>query len=1763
MKRKPSKGFSQRESWLPFDSRASSPEQRKRWIKRAAFTSVLAFLVAWFSYLLFPPLFHPNVHFLVFTAADYSSPELAPIPYFQDDAIRFISLSGEVSEQTFDNRFVLANRSEDLDIIVNKAAASIRSPNDVVLLYASFQMGMRDNRPVLLCKDFDPAKPNLNTVGFADFLARLQLLPAKRVAVFLDVKNAGYTGLRDNTSAGDSGLISSMNRVVSEMDLPKLIVMASHSEGQSSYASARYQASAFSIALDSAFRGGCDRDDDKMILLNELFDYVSKATNKIVEEESNGYVSQVPELLGPSTQKRFGGDLISSVLGEGVLSKVGNLLTDAATPAAGANEAATGEAGAVDASKEESGSWQSLRSFFKTAKQSKSVRIEERIEDEVSDFIIGLPSPIADRLQEAIMPTQVGGAEEAGEEAGGDNATTEKLATGETKPADAEAESVDRAAKVGLPSLDQVEGKGTDLLSVVRICWTYISFLEKRRDDALRPIDVCPLQWQTLKKHIHQIESKVRSNAFSDERKLRLELFATLIGLNQWVSGRVPTVSDPVVAAYRGMASYPSPEIPLSSLGLYEQISKHMNFEIDSALLSQTTQFDDAIRSSDSELFTKWLNAVPTEVIERHREFQYAQLLAPLSQQSWLTCQRLLQTLRQLEQLSFQPSSLNKSFEQALLQAHQSWLEAFRCAMDQIGDDWARRTQQLLDRTSDEIGQLARMQQTISEALQCRNEALAVLPAFVEWAHVAKNRLEDPSQIGIAIDFLDTLDELCTLLLDSRNASLQTLEEKTSTLDSSLLEARNTWDKWSSKIYSGEIPIPSQEGWIYDTLLTTSVDYSEARGKLLKVNRSSFARAAIASEASTLQLPRPDDNLEIVKLLNRYDAFTTKWTQSLSSDRDSPTSQIQQMESMELQGRVSALTGTALDTNQQLAAKVKLLLANCVVRYKEIMGRALHDSLATERGFLRTQQTSLKLLLDTYFARPSDTDANSRLAEVETRDLEELHLETEIEGQSEVVFKNRGTAIERVWLLLDYDPSLIEIKADSTNLGLLRSDVQKRIPSLLDDIERRLALLIANQSQSTLPAERSSANESSNVIDEAKAQRDRIVESLIYPVHPAVLPDAPRFSLAAGQEFRIRFKVRRLRPGPSRTKLSWKLVSEKNYLRSDLIIHLPSSDSLLLVADNNNLVKKEGFGGMQLLLNPNRPTEVKLGLLNEGLKTRVVDVMLYSLDADRNLSVPAGWLDPAASLELKSNLGALKTLAQFNEFQVEASRRPKWLQKTPVAGETPPPTMEEPPVKDEQGESSQTKKGSPISDLILANIVDRETGKSSWEKIELRVRHPRSYVNVEVGYDSISELMEIEMNSIETNSTFKDGIRVVGRISEALPRGTEMQLTGSIQPDKPLRLYCRVPATAPRQLTLELDIDGYPRAFVVSVPCWKTSRTIPVMLDQPRLRFQKPDREIVLGPGRTSTPIELQVDALPGAFDSSRDTLELGWDLDQDREFSSETPTRLRADRMAEIEWEPLPSGSFLFGSKVSDIRFKLAHPPVTNRRIQLLAKLMALGETVWSDPISIIVDEEPPIITGISLNPGPRVAAGEPLFAKVGAEDGKLSGVAKVMLSVDAQGITSWDQVGDVINCDRLSDATWSASVPTTSVPPGKASLLAIAEDRAGNRSLISRLPIEFLDPEVMAEEEKRITKEVIGSVSYLGSMVPDAKVTLLNEKGGIVLQTKTNANGVFRWSAVAQGKYKLDVSSVIKNKPRRSETELVIEKSSKPSIRLQIELK
>lgn len=1753
MRRKSSKGFSQRESWLPFESRTNSPEQRKRWISRAAFTGVLALLVAWFSYLLFPPLFHPNVHFLVFTAADYSSPELAPISYFQDDAIRFISLSGDASDQNFENRFVLASRSEDLDVVVDKSAASIRSPNDVVLLYASFQVAIRDNRPFLLCRDFEPSKPNLNTIDFADFLARLQLLPAKRVAVFLDIKNSTYKGLRDNNSSDDSGLISSLDRVISELDLPKIIVMTSHSEGQSSYASARYQASAFSIALDSAFRGGCDRDNDKMILLQELFEYVSKATSKIVEEESNGYVSQIPELLGVSTQRQFGGDLIASVNKEGFVSKVGNILTDVASPTVGSNGTEEAKAGTDDVSEEESGALQSLRAFFQTAKKSKSARIEERIEDDVGDFLLGLPSPIADRLRDAIMPTQVGS----------ESTPREKQDTAETKPSITESESVDGAAKAGLPSLSQVEGKGTDLLSVVQICWTYISYLEKRGDEALRPIDLSPFHWQTLKKHIHQIETKIRCNAFSDERRLRLELYATLIGLNQWVSGRVPTVGDPVVAAYQSIASYPSPEIPLSSLGLCEHISKHLNFRLDDVLLSQIAQFDDAIRASDSELFTKWLSAAPAEVIERHREFQYAQLLAPLSQQSWLTCQTLLQSLRRLEQLSFQPNSFNRAFEQPLLQAHQSWLEAFRCATDQIGDDWAQRTQQMIDRTSDEIRQITRMQRIISEALQCRNEALAILPALVEWAHVAKYRLEDPSQIGIAIDFIDTLDELCTLLMDLRNASLQTLEEKTATLDSSLIEARKTWDKWSSRIYAGEIPVPSHEGWIYDALLTTTVDYSTARSKLLKVDRSSFARTANTSEASTLQLPRVNDNLIISKLINRYDSFTTKWTESLSFDSLNPTLPIQQLESLELQSRVSVLTGTALDTNQQLAVKVKLLLANCVVRYKKIMGGAVHDSLATERGFLRTQQTSLKLLLDIYFAMPSGNDANGNLTEVETRDLEDVYLETEIEGQSEVVFKNRGAAIERVWLLLDYDPSLIEIKADSSNLGLLRSEVQKRIPSLLDDIERRIALVVANQSQSTFPDERSSDRQLSTAIDEAKAERDRILQALVYPVHPSVLPDTPRFSLAAGQEFRIRFKVRRLRPGPSRTKLSWKLISEKNYLRSDLIIHLPSSDNLTLVADTNNLVKKEGLGGMQLLLNPNRPTEVKMGLLNEGRKTRVVDIMLYSLDADRNLNVPAGWLDSAASLELKAKLGTLKTLAQFNEFQVEASRRPKWLQKAPAASEATPQSTTEPPAKEEQGDSAQTKKGIPISDFILANIVDRETGKSSWEKIELRVRHPRSYVNVEVGYDSISELMEIELNAIETNSIFEGGIRVAGRISEALPRGTEMQLTGSIQPGKPLRLYCRVPATAPRQLTLELDIDGYPRAFVISVPCWKTSRTIPVLLDQPRLSFQKPDREIVLGPSRTSTPVELRVDALPGAFDSARDLLELGWDLDQDREFSSENPTRLRADRMAEIEWASLPSGSFLFQSKVSDIQLNLAHPPVTNRRIQLLAKLLALGDTVWSDPISIIVDEESPIITGISLNPGPRVAAGESLIAKVGAEDGKLSGVAKVMLAVDANGITSWDQVGDVINCNRLSDATWSASVPTTSVPPGKASLLAIAEDRAGNRSLISRLPVEFLDPEVMAEEEKRITKEVVGSVSYLGSMVPDAKVTLLDEKGEIVLQTKTNASGVFRWSAVAQGKYKLGVSSVIKNKPRRSETDLVVEKSSKPSIRTQIELK
>ncbi|MEQ1831008.1 MAG: carboxypeptidase-like regulatory domain-containing protein, partial [Pirellula sp.] len=365
-------------------------------------------------------------------------------------------------------------------------------------------------------------------------------------------------------------------------------------------------------------------------------------------------------------------------------------------------------------------------------------------------------------------------------------------------------------------------------------------------------------------------------------------------------------------------------------------------------------------------------------------------------------------------------------------------------------------------------------------------------------------------------------------------------------------------------------------------------------------------------------------------------------------------------------------------------------------------------------------------------------------------------------------------------------------------------------------------------------------------------------------------------------------------------------------------------------------------------------------------------------------------------------------------------------------------------------------------------------------------------------------------------------------------------------------------------LTLELDIDGFPRVFVVKVPCWRSNSDIPVVSDFQRIEIVDPPEGRNIGPDDKNQRVRLKIDAIPGSFETKRDYVEVGWDLDRDREFAEETTFKFAADRQVDVMMNSISNGRVTLTANVTDISFDLPPPSLKNDRVNLLAKLSAGGEMVWSKPIEVVVDSDPPTVTGVEIMPGTTFALGVDLMVRVGVDDAKLSGIESVELLVDSKGIGEFTPASGVPKaCDRQSDGSWTLTLPTTDLLPGRATLLVRATDRVGNKSEVSKTVLSVLSEQEWQERLKRMIQELSGMVSYLDNPLPDAKVTLEDEKGAFLHRTKTDVRGAFRLPGVQPGKYKVVATGVVKNRPRKAEQTFEVGVPPAPPTRLRLQAK
>jgi len=454
----------------------------------------------------------------------------------------------------------------------------------------------------------------------------------------------------------------------------------------------------------------------------------------------------------------------------------------------------------------------------------------------------------------------------------------------------------------------------------------------------------------------------------------------------------------------------------------------------------------------------------------------------------------------------------------------------------------------------------------------------------------------------------------------------------------------------------------------------------------------------------------------------------------------------------------------------------------------------------------------------------------------------------------------------------------------------------------------------------------------------------------------------------------------------------------------------------------------------------------------------------------------------------------------------------------------------------------------PLPATLLLVLTDRDTGRQTIRRLRLAVQRPRHFLRPRVGYDPERERIEIHVAAIHPDRLPDGDVRVQAEFSGDVPAGREIHLDAEISAQHPQAvMHAGMPAVRDRVVTVQLNVDGYPRAFVYDVPCWAQIADVPEKVDLMDVRLTGLPRGQVYKAPAGSIPVGIEVDAPIGSFDNDDDRLYVGIDEDRDRELVGNPRIALHTDRQVEMQLDELgPNGQLKVSSQVSDFLVDL---PSTNRRsmrADVLAELSVAGRTVWSESKEIILDGTPPRVYQPRLRPGREVAPGGEIELSVLAGDEDLSGVAKVEAAIDKQGKGEFSDEAPPVAAEQDPETgVWVAKLPAAEILPGTYPLLIRATDQVGNVGDYLSVDIDVMSAE--AAEEGKFNR-VAGTVLYGNQGIGGAEVRLEAAEALEIPAVLTADRGEFLFPKVPAGKYKILARALIHNKYRLAEAELEV---------------
>jgi hypothetical protein len=1690
-------------AWRPL-----SPQTRTRWwlVYRFLPAAVLLTVLGLLLFLLFQPFWHPHVH-LLFAAPHYRDARIdCSLPAEDLAAVQVpptALLEGEKSRDNAQNAAEDPYASPDtLTTALQRAGGSEIREGDVLIVWLGGEIVSRDGRLDLLCEDFDPSDLQSGCLPLAQVFERLKASPAATKLLILDTGRVNHLPRLGTLAATYTQQIT---KLVEQSRDPDLWVVLSHGDLERSHVLADPRRSVLAHFAREALQGAADTNADRYVDVGEFYRYLRAQVSQFVARETLDRDAQTPQLL-------WGGGPLTAAAAYPVLMPVQS--TQPAIP--------TLHAGAKDAKETKEATPPAEPHLSKPPAALLAIR------------------PPGDTIDGSAGRPPASGA------AAKPDATKAEAAKTAAPP---------EAAGGAKALADPVLAASPAELSVM--AWSLHDRLAASA--SLRPIETAPQLWRAFQDVLIGHELALLAG---DAKRLALltpELRRLVRQANDLAAGAAPQRYRPHdLLPDLAAAAAPPTGIPAFSLAMAQRLAlrggEPVRPEAAAAGQRLTTLMAKSEPAAKAE-FQKWLKDLPPG-LDDYIEIHLARSLAARDDLSWDQIRLLLNVRRAAETAAAETLDAGEWSRLQIQRADALRRSADHLILQSVRQEDIQTGMTLLRQALTEYEQASLWNDDVIALEQDIDGALFDLPDYLRWSIVA---LANPAANGPDPALLSRLlDDLrqAIAVMDSPSATRlpevrrlrRQIEDTLAKLRQSVDRALNIPPAMPDASPPRDIAPPSDGGLaaadLRRRLLALALGVPPADFRPIPSSRPSqdFDPArrlppAVQRYFQALQLVLGDllpgghsgsayksggDVRDLLQGLTGVIQRVTADNQDLSDPSQRPA-RLQRLKAVR---RVMNLVDP-WDVDHLEAASAARPAAASILRRARLYDLLVwqQQRLTAETGTAPpAEQQELAAAAEACrraAAALSDQPAvePNRLSQVTMDAPAQIDLADKAETEVLLTLVNGNDRRQEIWLAADYDPAVLEVAVRDEDRLVLYQESSVHLQAAV--LAGPMSVPLANP-----PSPGSPSTWTTAYLQPGKTSLAGLPPTCALRANESrgIWIRLRRKSLAGGD---ARVVFRAIAAPASEATSGPPIANQPFLIRHDLIVQLPRRLPVDLVVEGIADTWHSTETGLALYPFPNHSTAYRFFLTNTAAVEREVSLDIYRTETPGASLPPRGDVPAAIAKEYLSRVGAGVPLAHIDKIMLPANGE-RLAVPFPPPGKAAKP--EGAPKPDEAAKPAAGPPEPPALSPVLAVVItDHASNRQAVRKVDILTQRPARYLRAAAEYDPLRRRVEFVFRPMKPSALPADGVRIVAEpdVQETqdlyhadalLRQGAEETL-----------LHVEVPRDMTEIYPIIVQVDGFARAFRYEVATRSSTITPLAEMSRAAIRITKPKAGALYGPATTEVPVDLQVDVPRGLLLDDSNCVEVGIDTNRDRELDHKETVRLTSDRQVDLLAEEIgPDGRFVIRTRVTDLKVKLKPPARRALRANLLARILMPASIVWSDPLEVVFDNRPPLLSQLQMNPGAQVTAGEDLQVSVLATDNELSGVAKVEAAFDLQRKGEFGTPPPVEG-SMQTDGRWVVVLPTKPLKPGLQTVLVRASDRCDNASEYLKATVEIVPKD--SEGPKKVLGHVTGRVVY-GKFekqpVPEALVQLTIANGPS-RETKTDAAGQFVFLDVPPGDYKL----------------------------------